>query len=381
MYKCSDAFHEAVKAGKEQKALLIFGDCVFTDEDINVTNGIEFHDYFNTEDDLSIGQAVSNEISFSLFNDDRLLNDYEFGDFLATLGVLVQTKTYQQYGAVTVATSKAKYIGNLTSPYITRNGTALASPGFPVKSIMCYDNKVYAFDAAGRYRVYNDSTGADITNQNKLNAFMQNKSKNWKGKGIFYNKDSRYLFIYESGDEKIYEFCPLGVFTAERPNAPDVIQIDMTCYDFMQKFDEDMPSASKLKLSYPATIGALFKAMCDYLKVKFDQTEFINARATISAEPDDFSSATMRDVLKWIAEAAGSNARFNRDGVLQLVWLNETDQSYEANNYSEFDPYWYKTKKVTKLYNRDTQDVTDKTYGTGDECYVIQDNPLLKGVS
>jgi hypothetical protein len=310
-----------------------------------------------------------------------LLNDYEFGDFLATLGVQVQTKSYQQYGAVTVASSKAKYIGNLSSPYITRNNVALASPGFPVRSIMCYDGKVYAFDCTGKYKVYNDSTGADITKQNKLNAFMTNKSKKWKGKGGFYNKDSRYLFVYDSGTEKIYEFCPLGVFTAERPNAPDAIQIDMTCYDFMQKFDEDMPSASTLKLTYPATIGALFKAMCDYLKVKFDQTEFINAKATISSEPDDFSSATMRDVLKWIAEAAGSNARFNRDGVLQLVWLNDTDQSYDANNYSEFDPYWYTTKKVTKLYNRDTQDVTDNTYGTGDECYVIQDNPLLKGVS
>ena len=40
MYNCSDAFHEAVKNGNEQKALLIFSDCVFTDADISVENGI-----------------------------------------------------------------------------------------------------------------------------------------------------------------------------------------------------------------------------------------------------------------------------------------------------------------------------------------------------
>ena len=79
MYACSEAFHEAVRNGNDQKALLIFSDCVFTDDDISVETGIEFHDYFNMEEDLSIGQTTSNEVSYSLFNDDRLLNDYLFG--------------------------------------------------------------------------------------------------------------------------------------------------------------------------------------------------------------------------------------------------------------------------------------------------------------
>ena len=51
-----------------------------------------------------------------------------------------------------------------------------------------------------------------------------------------------------------------------------------------------------------------------------------------------------------------------------------------TENYSEFNPYWYKTKKVTKLYNRDTQESADSIYGGGSENYLIQDNPLLKGV-
>ena len=97
MYPASDAFHQAVANGNEQKALLIFSDCVFTDEDISIDNGIEFHEYFNTEEDLSIGQATSNEISFSLFNDARLLNNYAFGDFLATLGVYIQSGTYSYF--------------------------------------------------------------------------------------------------------------------------------------------------------------------------------------------------------------------------------------------------------------------------------------------
>ena len=115
--------------------------------------------------------------------------------------------------------------------------------------------------------------------------------------------------------------------------------------------------------------------------MKYKTTTFINSTAKITKEPDDFKTATMREVLKWIAEAAGSNAKFNRDGVLEMMWLRSTTQSYEATNYEEFNPYWYQTKKVTKLYNRDTQGGTDKTVGTGKEAYLIQDNPLLRGVS
>ena len=370
-----------MKNGNEQKALLIFSDCVFTDEDISVDQGIEFHDYFNTETDISIGQATSNEISFSLFNDDRLLNDYEFGDFLATLGVYLASDTYQQFGQVMVTTQYATYIGNDSYPFIMRNNTVLPSqPSFGVKSILAYDGNVWVFSADGRFAVYSDATGANVTSRYSLNAFMKAKTAKWKGKGIFYNKASRILFVYEGGERKRYEFVPLGWFTAERPKAPDVIQIDLTCYDFMQKFDIDMPPAGALGISYPVSIGNLLAALCRKAGVTCAQTTFINSGAMISEEPDDFSNVTMREVLRWIAEAAGSNARFNRDGVLELAWLKPTAQTYEATNYREFNPYWYETKKVTKLYNRDTQDADENIYGSGSEAYLIQDNPLLKGV-
>lgn len=382
MYPVSQAFHDAVANDNEQKALLIFDDCVFTDVDISVDHGIEFHDYFNTEEDISIGQTPSNEISFGLFNDDRLLNDYGFGDFLATLGVFIGSEPYTHYGSVTMITNQATYVGGATYPYVIRNNTALPSqPSFPVVSLLGYDGKVWCFSSDGRHAVYDDATGANITSQNPLNNFMKNKSKTWNGKGVFYNKNSRILFMYEGGTRRRFEFCPLGWFTAERPKAPDVILIDLTCYDWMQKFEKDMPADADLGLTWPSTIGNLFVKMCNYAGVAYKTDSFINSSAVVSKRPEDFDTATMRDVLKWIAEAAGSNARFDRDGKLVMDWLRQTGQVYTANGYSEFNPYWYETKKVTKLYNRDTAEGIDRMRGSGNECYLIQDNPLLKGVS
>lgn len=382
MYATSSDFHTAVKNGNPQKALLIFSDCVFTDLDISVSDGIHFNEYFNTEEDLAIGQANSSEISFTLFNDNRLLNSYKFGEFLATLGVRLSADTYTQKGYVQITTGYGQYIGNLSKPYLTRDGSNIpAQPDFAVHSLLGYDGKVYAFGDSNQYKVYNDKTGADITSSVTINSFMLHKSRTqWEGKGLFYNKSTRKLFMYEGGDRQIYEFCPLGWFIAERPKAPDQIQINMTCYDRMQLFDEDMPTAAKLGVTYPTTIGNLYSKLCKYVGVTPESTTFINSTAIIRSEPDDFKTVTMRDVLKWIAEAAGSNARFNRDGVLRMEWLRNTSQAYEATGYSEFNPYWYQTKKVTKLYNRDTQDVEDHTYGSGSEGYLIQDNPLLKGV-
>ena len=380
MYAVSDQFHQAVRNGNKQKVMLIFPDAVFTDEDINVETGIEFHDYFNLEDDISIGQTPSNEISFSLFNDYKFLNNYGFGDFLATIGVYLDETEYEMRGNTTMRTVYASYAGKNDPPYLTRNERAVdAPPGFPVASLMGYDGKVWAFSSDGQYAVYNDHTGENITSSNPVNAFMRDKSKDWVGRGLFYNKSSRMLMTYDAdGMRRRYEFCPLGWFVGERPNAPDKIEIGMTCYDLMQRFDIDMPDTKTLGISYPVKIGTLFQKMCDYVGLPYRTASFINSNATVDSEPEDFGNSTMRTVLGWIAEAAGSNARIDRDGYVVMDWIRNTAQSYDESGYYEFEPYWYQTKRVTKLYCRDTTDSKESTVGSGSEGYLIQDNPLLR---
>ena len=384
MYPASDEFHTAVANGNEQMALLIFGNCVFTSADINVSSGITFNDNFSVTDDLSIGQTLSNSVSFTLFNDSGLLNNYRFGTFTATLGVLLGENNYQQSAPVVVTTVYSKYVGDVVAPYLTRGGTPVAvQPSFPVASLLAYDNKLWAFSSSGQYAVYNDKTGENITANYSLNKFMREKVKTWEGKGIFYNKNSRMLMIYEAGIRKRYEFVPLGVFLAERPSIPDTYEISLTCYDQMQLAECDMPTSSQLGITYPTTIGTLFSKLCNYMGVTQGTKDFLNKDATISSEPDDFKNSTIRTVIGWIAEAACANARFDRDGKLCLDWVNETTLSLDENNYATFEPYWYTTKKITKLYVRDTNDSTQTietiSGSTEDEHYLIQDNPLLKG--
>lgn len=383
MYNASNAFHTAVANGAHQIALLIFSDAVFTNDDINVSVGIEFNDYFNTEEDLTIGTALSNEISFNLFNDNGLLDNYEFGDFLATIGAQTATDTVTDNG-IQVQSGSHTYIASRTQPYLKRDGNAVASqPGSPVKSMLFYDGYVYCYLESNGVAVYRDSNGAK-QNAMTLNTFMRAQMAKWAGKGISYNKTSRILRIRKGTEQRTYEFVPLGWFHAERPNVPTVNELHFTCYDWMQKFEEDMPPASDLELTYPCTIGNLYKKMCDYLRVSYRTSTFINSTAEITKKPEQFDTATMRDVLQWIAGAAGSVARFSRDGVLIMDWVRNTNQVIDEHGYSEFNPYWYTTKKVTKLYNRASDGSYDTSYKPDPEAeeepYLIQDNPLLQGV-
>ena len=381
MYPCSDAFHQAVADGNPQKALLIFSDCVFTNEDINVEDGIRFNDYFNMDENISIGQTLSNEISFSLFNDERLLNDYEFGEFLATIGVLTEQDNYSQRGIAQVIVGDDTYITDSRSPYLKKNGSAMStSPNQQIKSMLAYDGKLYCFGEDEDYCIiYNLNTG-NVVSETVIPFMLKKAATHWQGRGMYYA--DRILNIWQAGVVQTYEFVPLGFFKADRPKAPDQIKIDMTCNDFMIKFDEDWEEGNKPDINYPSTIEDIFKKICQSVGVNFKLPDpFINGEAVVESEPDDFNTATKRDVLKWVAEAACANARIDRDGYMILDWIRETNQTFDATSYEEFEPCWYEVKSVSKLYNRSSTSSGDLTVGSGEEGYLILDNPLLKGVS
>ena len=341
MYTASAAFHQAVQRGAPQRALLIFDDAFFTNEDINVEQGIEFTDTFNEETDLFIGQALSNQIRFTLFNDNSLLYGYEFGEFTATIGVKVSESAFTQSAPVVAISGNNTYNGNTTYPYLTRNGTAMGVD-FPVHGIFILDDTVHVFGRKGYYAAFSDSTGA--SKSIGTNAFMRNKESRLDNTGMYYNSATRTMREYFGGTVGIYEFVPLGVFTAVRPNVAELIEIDFTCEDRMQLFDKDMPE--DFTVSYPTTIQGLLNALCAYANVPCGASGFINADAEIEEEPEAFKKATMRQVIAWIAEAACANARFDRDGVLRLVWLNTTGQTLTESNYMDFNPYWYEVPKV-----------------------------------
>lgn len=377
MYQASEAFHKAAQGGAPQKALLIFPDRVFTNDDVDVESGIELGEYFSTERDLSIGQAISSELSFSLFNPEGYLDEFGFGEFTATLGAMIHDEPTNDRVVCMVMVGNTKWVGARVSPYLTIGGQAAGTqPGHPVTAMLVHDGKVYCF-GSGNVTVY--STGGAVVNETVCD-FMKRKAQlHWEGKGYAWHPDERILEEWVNMRYRRYEFVPLGVFNAERPDVPTVTRINFTCNDRMMRFEVDMPSASTLGMSYPTTIGTLLTKLCQYYGVPKKASGFINEDGDISAEPEAFQNATARTVIGWIAEAAATNARIDRDGYLVLDWFRTADVEMDENNYMEFSPCWYTTEQIGKVYNRSTQTSEESTYGNGSVGYLIQDNPLLAG--
>lgn len=181
--------------------------------------------------------------------------------------------------------------------------------------------------------------------------------------------------------EYTYALMPMGVFVGTRPNIVSKDEITVSSNDLMTLFDVDMPSQSELGLSgVTLTATRILQAMCSHVGVALQSTTFLNSSVTLSEWPESFESSTMKDVIGWIAELACANALINRDGKLELRWIQTTTASYDENDYLEHTPFWYNTPPVDAVYVRDTLEDGETHTGSGSNAYLIQDNPFL-GVS
>lgn len=372
MYPCSSAFHRAVAENQPQMALFVFGNgAVLTNEDFDVDAGIQFDEYFCTKEDLGIGEALSNEIRFKLMNEKQLLNNFDFGEFTALLGV--QTDATMNMNGFSLTYRGHTYTATARgSARLLRDGTATAGqPDFKIASMAAKDGVVYCFALNGQAYGVSASTGAETSVPDS--AFMRDKASRWGGRTFAY--DNRILVIRESGGyERTYEFVPLGVFNAEKPKVVNDIQLDLVCNDRMQRFDHDM---ADMEIPYPITLSALLNRICQSENVTVESGAMLNGSMSIPEAPEEFQRCSKRDVIGWIAEVNGCNARITRDGALKMCWLANTSQTFGAGNYTECRPYYYNTQRIDRLCARDGSAGEDLMYGPGTNTYLIQDNPFI----
>lgn len=331
--------------------------------------------------------------------EEPILRNYEFGECRATIGVDVEEVEYTKSTASEIKRGGIKEGSSYIAFPIRNNPTgnklyrgtgtnALnVQPDFqPLSIIMnvvdtapkyhlyAFDDLGHVFHATNNANAYNGwSVVVGETYTPHMMAFFKRIALS--GYGYGFNESERSLVAYRAEDlmRITYECCPLGVFNIERPKVDSVDAVSITANDRMMLFDEDIPENT---FTFPTTIGGLLTAMCDAVGVVCDTTTFINSTATVQSKPKQFDTATMRNVLSWIAQASCSIARFNRDGHLELRWLNPIQLNLNEGDYEEFAPYYYETPTVDKLVYRDTSHA-DKVVGTGETPILIQDNPLL----
>lgn len=172
-----------------------------------------------------------------------------------------------------------------------------------------------------------------------------------------------------------FEYVNLGVFKGVRPEKVRGKLIDFTAHDRMSLFDK--PAAFADALTFPCTLGEIFTALCDFCGVGYVSAEFTNSGKVFTANPLENTDYTCREILGYIAEAAGSYARMSRDGLVELVWFSAADYTVTRTDRFEMTESEFETPPIDKLEVYNSYGDQLNTSGTGDIVYGISDNPFL----
>ena len=414
MYQVSSAFHNACFArGARVRQLVRFsGVTFFTDEDIAQSNPLNLQELFNSEEDLQMGAAPGAEISFTALNRNGLLNEFPYGECAPYIGVRVNSTAWTRGDAfctsiMNYGTANAvRFDGHSAEPYLTVNGSAAnVQPPFAVNALLLDGNDVYVISADGdvwlrtwddtnkklkypsnstwealtsdTWGALKDKTWGELSNGFKSSKFMEQKLKRWTGRGLAWRGRMLHEFTAKSVDT--WEYCPLGIFTAGAPKRR-VQKVSVTGMDRMDKFDADASSWwNSISWGGGLTLHTLLQRMCAQVGVTLTtRNTYPNANVVVK-NPLNADGLTYRDILRYIAEAGCSYARFDRDGALELAWfLTPTNApTINASRYFTAETAEYTVPVITTVQLLADSDDVGVTVGSGSNGYQIVDNPFL----
>ena len=229
-----------------------------------------------------------------------------------------------------------------------------------------------------------------------------------------YGKFKAYLDVRATNGNS-WQTASLGVFYWDKPTKMKVQLVAVTARDQMQKFDAIATDwFDSLDFASGITLSQILFSMVDSLGVRLDDdttNNLVNGSHVYTAKPFDAESLTYRDVLGWIAGAAGGNARFDRNGFLTIRYFNYALMStpsgtssvvgyalvgsavlgdgienyYRLNNTTlgggifSIDIAEYTVKQIDKLIVKSADNDFGTIVGTGLNAYELVNNPFMFG--
>lgn len=144
--------------------------------------------------------------------------------------------------------------------------------------------------------------------------------------GLLWTSEFKLEMGVEIGNNTTW--VTLGYFTGEKPkNVTTVRSIEFVAYDRMTRFDI-LADNFVTNITYPATVSDIYNGLCNFVgvdNVAGNELENIMSRSYADA-PVDMIGYTCRDILAWIAEAAGCYAKIDNNGKCKLVWFADNTE-------------------------------------------------------
>lgn len=160
------------------------------------------------------------------------------------------------------------------------------------------------------------------------------------------------------------EWIRKGIFTAEEITVNENY-IKITAYDRLAALDKSFTGSG---ISFPVTLGELYRSVCAFCNVPFDNSSFENSDLVIADNVIN-EDASCREVLSYIAQLACCFVYADVYGTVKMGWYTST--SYEVTEKQKLNG----TVEISGVQLTDTEDNV-WLLGKRDYCLAIEDNPL-----
>lgn len=162
------------------------------------------------------------------------------------------------------------------------------------------------------------------------------------------------------------EYVQMGLFMIDEASKP-AATITLKGFDRMMLFETPYTT----NLVFPATLLQIAQDICSKIGVTLAITDFPNKDYIVTDKPvlEDISC---RQAISYVASLAASNARINRQGELEFVWIEDTDLVINKSNYMKFTKADNPIQTITKVIVQNGEEIA--TMGTGEAAITIKDN-------
>lgn len=200
-----------------------------------------------------------------------------------------------------------------------------------------------------------------------------------------YGKCKIYIDIYDVGTATWYP-CPMGVYIVGTPAKRRTSLVAITandCMDTLNVYCDDWWNG--LTFDASTTLYDILDSLATYNSFHLSTATYsnmLNADNTIEQMPFTVNkNTTFRDVVEMIAEASGCNARFDRNGYLELAPFSSASFTVSCDTIPTpclgIDVAEYSVSSIDYMEAKDNFIGISSTYGAGNNGYVITDNLFI----
>lgn len=372
---------EYISPSGHQNLLIKFPAFYLSADDGDIADsGVTITSETGEAEDITIGNAPAKVLTATMLNPVGLMEGLTWGEGTVYIGVATATEAYDSDAEVYVKKGTAEYAITDTQ-IVPPTGTAIGYQGDPAAIVVSDDGTAWFYTDTNAY-YYDGSAVAEAT---QSDAFVLHKYQNAPQRGILLDANGLPSDTWANGESNTYTYVPMGVYDFSNVDAFG-ITFGVEAYDRMTPFDADATDwVASLDFTTAKTLSTILSELMTEMGFSGNYTvsaSAVNTGLTYTENPITAYAVTYRQILRWIAEAMGCNARMGRTGGVELYTFDSTSQE-------TITPYTiisntrtkarYTVPQITEVVCYDTLGMN---YASGSEGvpYYIAANPFLTGL-